>query len=72
MTQTELRPEVLVYYIDNRTGQTYVEVNGRIFELEIGDDITDEAAYLELEAMMVYDPETANEEPGTLRICGAE
>lgn len=68
MSETELQPEVMVYYINNKTGQTYLEIRGRIFEMEICADVTDEALYLELEPITVYDPASVDEEPGTLRV----
>lgn len=68
MRGTELQPDIMVYYIDNKNGQAYVEIDGRTFELEIGEDITDRLLLMELEAIAVHDPTTVDEEPGTLRI----
>lgn len=47
-------------------------MGSRIFELEIGDDVTDEVPSLSLEAMMVYDPESTDDNLETLRIESVE
>jgi hypothetical protein len=58
MTETELEPDVIVYYIDNETGQVYAECGNKIFEMEIGDDVTDdmEMKIADFEVLRVYDP----------------
>jgi hypothetical protein len=67
--ETELSPEILLYYLDPKTGQAYVEVSGRTFELIVGDDVTDELHIIgELEPIAVHDPRDADEEPDSLRI----
>lgn len=70
MRGTELHPDIMVYYIDNKSGQSYVEIDGRTFELEIGSDITDNLTYMDLEAIAVHDPSTVDEEYGALRVDG--
>ena len=53
-----LQPDVIIYYIDNDTGQVYAEIGGKIFEMEIGDDITEELGLKvsDLEVLRVFDP----------------
>lgn len=64
-----LQSEVMVYYIDNNTGQTYVQIGDETYELIVGADVTDEVIGIELEAIRVYDPEDAEYyESGGLRI----
>jgi len=68
MNDTDLRPEIMVYYKDTVSGQAYVEIGGRTYELEVGNDVTEDVPFMELEAMAVHDPSSVDEEPGTLRV----
>lgn len=69
MKASELQPNILVFYLNTRTGQACVEIGGRIFELVVGDDITDELHVLaELEPIAVHDPSSVDEDLDTLRI----
>jgi len=58
MTETELEPDVIVYYVDNGTGQVYAECGGKIFEMDIGDEVTNEVEMkiADFEVLRVYDP----------------
>lgn len=62
--------EYMVFYIDPDTGQTYVEVGDRVYEMEIGDDVTEEMSCKvgELEPMRVFDPADTEKSPDSLRI----
>ena len=51
-----LQPEIMIYYIDNETGQTYVQIGDETYELEVGDNVTEEVALKELEVIRLYDP----------------
>jgi len=55
---TKLHPEIVVYYMDPNTGQVYMESGGRIFEMNIGDDVTEdiECDISDFEAIRVFDP----------------
>jgi len=55
---TGLQPEIVVYYINPETGQVYAEVGGRVFEMNIGDDVTEdvECDISDFEAVRVFDP----------------
>ena len=68
-----LQPDVIIYYIDNETGQIYAEIGGKMFEMEIGDDITEELGLKvsDLEVLRVFDPSDGERYEG-LRIDGPE
>jgi len=66
MTETDLESDVIVYYVDNETGQVYAECNGQVFEMEIGDEVTDEVEMkiADFEVLRVYDPADAERMDG--------
>lgn len=70
MAEAELQSDIILYYIDNETGQIYAEIGGKLYEMEIGDDVSEEAGMRipDFEVLRVYDPTDIEECNDGLRI----
>lgn len=61
---TEVQLSDMIIYIDDNTGRLYVEASDRLYELEIGIDVTEEIgpSISELEVIKIFDPRDSNNE----------
>ena len=60
---TQIQFGEMTVYIDNRTGQLYAESGDALYELNFGDDVTDEMGHAvsDLEVIKVFYPEDSDE-----------